>query len=586
MVTSGAVSFDERLSTVLVEGGFINRDQLEEARRLSAERGTRLLDVLVDRGFVSRETIVTVLSFQLKIPVVDLRNAKVDPEAVNLVPEEYASEHVVLPFAFDTDGSLRVATLMPHNFETASALSNMTGKQIKFVFALGGDLQELIHRTYSEGRARHTAAAISSAPSATAASPAPRTAGFANGHGGAFEPKSGVLGNIAQESAVEAVERLTQQAVRRRVSDIHLRATPQAGQILFRLDGELQHVSDVPSDLYESMVSRIKVLAQMDISETRRPQDGGFSAPVGNRTVDFRVSTAGTAWGELMVMRVLDRAGGLLGLEDLGLRAQQLQTWRNLLSLPYGLLLVSGPTGSGKSTTLYASVRELVGKRGNIITVEDPIEYRLETINQIQVNRQAGIDFAAGLRAVMRLDPDVILIGEVRDTETARIAVDAALTGHLVFASIHSHDATSAIVRLLDLGAEPFLVASAAAGVLGQRLVRKICDHCRTETTLSTVEQVMFEQETQKSAEGVTFYQGRGCNFCFGTGFSSRIGVFEVYGVSEDARKLIAQSENNQQLRDLAVSEGMIPMRRSGLLMAEQGTTTVGEVLSKVYTFD
>ncbi|MBI4306558.1 MAG: Flp pilus assembly complex ATPase component TadA [Chloroflexi bacterium] len=434
MVTTGATSFDERLGRVLVEGGFVTPQQLDKARQIGRETGVRILDALINQGFVSREAVVTVLSFQLKIPVVDLRYANVDPEAARLVSEEFALQHSVLPMGFDADGSLRVATLMPHNFEASSALASMTGRQIKFVFAMGGDLKELIERTYAGGRMARPPAATG--PAGVAPAPA---GGLAE-----MDLQGGALADIRRASAMQAVEMVTLQAVKRKVSDVHLRPTPDSGQVLFRLDGVLQQIAELPIALHESMVSRIKVLARMVISENRRPQDGSFTMEFGQRKVDFRVSTLGAAWGELMVIRVLDREGGLLGLQELGLHDTQLQIWRRMLALPYGLLLVAGPTGSGKSTTLYASVLELVKDRGNIVTVEDPIEYRLEDLNQIQVNRAAGIEFASTLRSVMRLDPDVILIGEIRDSETAKTAVDAAFTGHLVLASIHSHDAPSA----------------------------------------------------------------------------------------------------------------------------------------------
>jgi type IV pilus assembly protein PilB len=582
MVTTSVTTFDERLGRVLVEGGFVTPQQLDKARQQAQQSGVRILDSLINQGFVSREAVVTVLSFQLKIPVVDLRYATVEPEAARLVPEEFALQHSVLPLGFDADGSMRVATLMPHNFEASSALSSMTGRQIKFVFAMGGDLKELIERTYAAG---HVAS-----PPAVPGAPAgdgqvgivSMTAGLAEAEG----QTGGALADIRRASALQAVEMVTLQAVKRKVSDVHLRPTPDSGQVLFRLDGVLQKVTELPIALHESMVSRIKVLARMDISETRRPQDGSFTMEFGQRKVDFRVSTLGAAWGELMVVRVLDREGGLLGLEDLGLHDTQLQIWRRLLALPYGLLMVAGPTGSGKSTTLYASVMELVKDRGNIVTVEDPIEYRLEDLNQIQVNRAAGIEFASTLRSVMRLDPDVILIGEIRDSETAKTAVDAALTGHLVLASIHSHDAASAIVRLLDLEAEPFLVATAAAGVLSQRLVRRVCSKCGVEGELGATDGLVYEQEMQESTEGVKFMAGQGCNFCFGTGYSGRTGVFEVFAVSDAIRKLIGTGASSQDVRATAIAEGMTPLRRSGLLLAKQGQTTVKEVLAKVYTLE
>ena len=401
--------------------------------------------------------------------MVDLRHVEVDPEAVRLIPEEYARQYGVMATGFDSDGSLRVATRMPNDFQLSSELSSVTGRQTKFVLAIGGKLEELIDRVYT------------SAPGQTAAPPSPaepegRVTTLAPAE---VHPGGGVFGaDLGQMPAVQAVDMVTLQAVRSHASDIHMVPTSDSSKVLFRLDGILTEMVVLPLTLHESMVSRIKVQAGMDISESRRPQDGNFTIMFGEKKAEFRVATVGTTWGEMMVIRVLDTAGGLLDLEALGLDAQPLHIWRQLLALPYGMLLVSGPTGSGKTTTLYASVAELINQRGNIMAIEDPIEYRLDGINQIQVNRAAGIDFPAGLRSIMRLDPDIILVGEIRDEETAKTAVNAALTGHLVLASIHSNDAPSSIVRLLDLGVEPFLVATGVIGSFAQRLVRKVDPQC------------------------------------------------------------------------------------------------------------
>ena len=374
---------------------------------------------------------------------------------------------------------------------------------------------------------------------------------------------------------------VTLQAVKRRASDIHFVPTSDASTVLFRVDGALQQVVDVPLPLHESMVARIKVLAEMDISETRRPQDGSFSLRFGDRAVDFRVSTIGIAWGEMMVVRILDRAGGILSLDDVGLDGAQLHIWRQLLSLPFGMLLVSGPTGSGKTTTLYASVMELVADRGNIMTVEDPIEYRTGSLHQIEVNRAAGLDFSTGLKSIMRLDPDIILVGEIRDGETAKTAVDAALTGHLVLASIHSNDAASALVRLLDMGIEPYLAATAVTGTLAQRLVRKVDPHCRAPVEPGAAEAVAYESEMQEPA--AQFWVGQGCNFCSQTGFEGRTGVFEVLAVGEEVRKLVASSASGQEIRTKGMGDGMVPLRRAGMLKVQEGITTADEVMRKVF---
>ena len=580
MVNRTAPSFEDRVGQVLLEGGFITDQQLEQAKLASGDTGTGLLDTLVSSGMLAQETLVTVLSFQLRIPVVDLRHVQVDPEGVRLVPEEYARQYGVLPTGFDTDGSLRVATRMPNDFQLSAELSSITGRQTKFVLAIGGRLEDLIDKVYSSTPAR----------------PAGATGGDADIGGGAAtgtailapleaSAGSGAFGqDMAQLPAVQAVDMITLQAVKGHASDIHMVPNSDSSKVLFRLDGELREMVVLPLTLHESMVSRIKVQAGMDISENRRPQDGSFSLLFGERKAEFRVSTVGTTWGEMMVIRVLDHSGDLLSLEALGLDSMALHVWRQLLALPYGMVLVSGPTGSGKTTTLYASVTELVNNRGNIMAVEDPIEYRLEGINQIQVNRAAGIDFPTGLRAIMRLDPDIILVGEIRDEETAKTAVNAALTGHLVLASIHSNDAASSVVRLLDLGVEPFLAATGVVGALAQRLVRKIDSNCEVITEPSATEAMAYEQEMQEPLG--EFWAGQGCNFCNGTGFSGRTGVFEVMAVDEHIRKLIASGSSGQEIRNQAIAGGMLPLRRAGMIKAQDRTTTLGEVFRRVFFID
>ena len=507
----------------------------------------------------------------------DLKTVEVDPKAVQLVPEDFAREHNILPVGFEADGSLRVATMSPNDFQVAAQLSTISGHQTKFALALSGGLDELIDRTYSAGPARQ-------APTAEPEGPGAGLAPIAPSEGA--PPPGGMLGqDVSQLPAIQAVEMVTLQAVKRKASDVHLVPTSDSSNVLFRLDGSLQEVVVLPVRLHDSMVSRIKVLAEMDISESRRPQDGSFSLQFGEKTVDFRVSTIGITWGEMMVMRILDRSGGVLSLEDVGMDDAPLAVWRQLLALPFGMLLVSGPTGSGKTTTLYGSVMELVRDRGkNIMTVEDPVEYRMEDLHQIEVNRAAGIDFPTGLKAIMRLDPDIILVGEIRDAETAKTAVDATLTGHTVLASIHSNDAASALVRLLDIGIEPYLAATAVAGAMAQRLVRQVCPHCSAPTELGAAEAMAYESEMQEPAENLM--QAPGCNFCGFTGFIGRTGVFEVLAVSDATRKLLANGASGQEIRGQAISDGMVPLRRAGMVKAQQGITTVQEVLSKVFFID
>ncbi len=575
MVSREIYTFEDRVGEVLLDGGFITQKQLDDARTAGEAESSSLLDTMVSHGMLAQETLVTVLSFQLRIPVVDLRHVQVDPEAVALVPEDYARQHGVLPTGFDTDGSLRIATRMPNDVQLSSELSSVTGRQTKFVLALGGKLEDLINRVYTSAPA-HAAGRVPSGE---------------NGGGGelisavAAGAEATFLGqDLSQLPAMQAVDMVTLQAVKANASDIHMVPSYDSAKVLFRMDGQLRQMVELPLTLHESMVSRIKVEAGMDISEDRRPQDGGFSLKFGERRVEFRVASIGTTWGEMMVIRVLDQSGGLLSLESLGMEAESLQTWRSLLELPYGMLMVSGPTGSGKTTTLYASVAELTATRGNIMSVEDPIEYRMNGVNQIQVNRAAGVDFPSGLRSIMRLDPDIILVGEIRDTETATTAVNAALTGHLVLASIHSNDAASSIVRLLDLGVEPFLAATGVIGCLAQRLVRQVCPQCGVATEATASEAIAYEQEMHQPVP--RFMSGPGCNFCTGSGFVGRSGVFEVLSVDEAIRRQISQGVSGPEIRGAAVENGMVTMRRAGMQMADSGRTTLSEVFRSVFYID
>ena len=387
--------------------------------------------------------------------------------------------------------------------------------------------------------------------------------------------------DVSNLSAMQVVDMLTLQAVESSASDIHLVPGHDSAKILFRMNGGLQQMVELPLTLHEGMVSRIKDAAGMDPSEDRRPQDGGFSMNVGERRVEFRVTSMVTTWGEMMVIRVIDQFGCLLSLESLGMEAESLQTWRSLLQSPHGMLIVSGPAGSGKTTTLYASVAELIATRGNIMSVEDPIEFRMDGVNQIQVNRAAGIDFPSGLNSVLRLDPDVILVSEISDAETATAAMNAALTGHLVLASIHGSDAASSIVRLLDLGIEPVLAATGVIGCLAQRLVRQVCPQCGVTVEATTTEAIAFEREME---EAVTeFMSGPGCDFCGDSGFAGQTGVIEVLSVDEAIRSQISQGASGVEVRETAVGNGMVGMRRAGLLMAQSGKTTISEVLRKAF---
>ena len=629
--------FEERAVNILLDGGFITRSQLDHAKSAGKLESSSLLDAIVSQRMVDQETLITVLTIQLGIPAVDLKSVEIDLEAVSLFPEKEARQHCVIPIGFESDGSLRIATLTPDDSKLSSKLSTLTGFPTTLVLALGGNLPDLIDRIYTDNPDDAANAAPADEDEAPEAISQPEddepediahqdddepeaisppeddepeaislpeddepedisppeddepeaislpeddvpetTSATKNGRASTF------LGqDLSDLSAMQAMDMLTLEAVESNASDIHLVPSNDSAKVLFRMKGELHQMAELPLTLHDSMVSQIKVAAGMDMSEDRRPQDGGFSLNVGERRVEFRVTSMGTTWGEIIVIRVIDQFGGLLSLESLGMDSESLQTWRALLESPQGLLMVSGPNGSGKTTTLYASLAELIATRGSIMSVEDPIECRINGVSQIQVNRAAGIDFPSGLESILRLDPDIILVGEIGDAETATAAVNAALTGHLVLASIHGSDAASSIVRLLDLGVEPVLAATGVIGCLAQRLVRQVCPKCGLTTVATPTEAIAFEQEM---GETVTqFMSGQGCDFCNDSGFVGQGGVIEVLPVDEAIRSQISQRASGAEVRETAIGNGMVGMRRAGMLMAERGNTTISEVLRKAF---
>ena len=567
-----AGGFMDRLGQALQEGGFITQEQLNKARELSQSSGKRLTDVLQEQGFTSREILTSALSFQFKIPVVNLKQAEIDPRALELIPEEFAREHEVFAFGFEPSGALKVATENPQNFELINTLSGMTRKSIRTYLPLDSRVGELIDSSYGAmpGITEELTQALETVaerlPARTPAGPL------------------ATVEELGQVPVVRAVEMITFRGVKSRASDIHIVPTYDSSKVLYRIDGVLHESITLPLSVHQNMISRIKVMANMDITEKRRPQDGHFTMEFGERKVDFRVAAIQTSYGEMMVIRVLEKSFTGFDFAELGLDGEARRVYERLMDYPLGMILISGPTGSGKTTTLYATVTKLADGRRNVMTIEDPVEYRFDNISQIETNPAAGIDFATGLRSIMRMDPDIILVGEIRDGETARVAVQAANTGHLVLSSIHANDSASAAVRLLDLGVESFAVSSGLIGVVTQRLLRKICPHCKTLTAPTATEAIMYEQEMQEPAG--EFYSGRGCNLCSGTGFLGRLGVFEVLLVTEEIRSLILRNANATQIKEQAIKEGTIPLRRDGMLKAKEGITTIQEVIRKVFTTD
>ena len=569
MVGQGRPGLKKDIGQVLVEGAFLKPQDLEKTREKAQASGKKLTEVLLQENLLSPATLATVLSFHFNVPVVDLGQYQIEPQALSLVPEELARERRVLPLKVEGE-VLTVAMEDPSDVGTVDTLAALSRKLIRPVIPVQGGLEEAVRTHYRLAtQIQHEIdQAVAVQPGAPARPAAPSLGAEA----------------IAQAPVVRAVDMVLAQAVKDRASDVHLEPQEDGLRVRYRIDGQLHTVVTLPLGVHSALLSRLKVLANMNIAERRRPQDGQFSATIADRSIDFRVATAETSHGEMMVLRVLDKSQGVLELSQIGMAPGVLEAYRRVLKYPFGMVMVSGPTGSGKTTTLYASLGEMNPRERNVMTIEDPIEYHFPNINQIQVNRQAEVTFAAGLRAIMRLDPDVILVGEVRDGETANVAIQAALTGHLVLTSIHANDAVGALVRLIDLGVEPFLVTSAVVASVSQRLVRKVCPHCRAQEAAGPSLVAAYQEEMKEARR--EFFRGQGCNYCYRTGFLGRVGVFELLTMTDPLRQLVNRRSPAPEMRAQALREGMVPMRRDGMLKAREGITTPGDVVAQVFLID
>ena len=498
------------------------------------------------------------------LPRIDLKRYKVQPAVLRTIPEAIARKWDIMPLRIE-DNCLVVAMADPNNLYAIEDVRALSRMEVKVLRAALMDVRGAINLHYRaageiEKELRHILPTVMEWVEAD-------------------DRISSDL--IAQAPIVRAVNLLLSQAVKDRASDIHIEPQQDRLRVRYRIDGILHDTLSLPLSVHGPMVSRVKVLASMNIAERRRPQDGHFAISVDGTEVDIRVATADTSWGEMAVLRVLDKAMSVMDLPDLGFLPDSLKTYQRLIRSPFGMILAAGPTGSGKTTTLYASINQLDSKERNIITIEDPVEYRFANINQMQVNPQANITFARGLRATMRLDPDVILVGEIRDKETASIAIQAALTGHLVLSTVHANDAVGALFRLMDLGIEPFLITSAMVGIIAQRLVRRVCPHCRALREAPEEEQMAYEGAMGEKR--TKFYYGTGCNFCALTGYHGRMGAYEIMVMSEEIRRLVLRGASTDEIKAQAIKEGMVTMWRDGMLKVQAGLTTPREVMRNVF---
>lgn len=549
------------LHRILVESGLVTTEQLKEI--LPSKGRPKLGELLVERGVITPEELAMVLGLQLGLPYVDLNTFQIQPEALKLIPESMARKHNVIPLAI-ADDALRVAMADADNVLTMEALSIKTHMRIEPAVAIPGEIQKAIDRNYkSYGEIERQFSLV--------------TDDITEAKGAEQTPES----SISEAPAVRAVDLLITEAIKNRASDIHIEPEEDRLRLRYRIDGVMHEIMSLPRSAHSPLISRLKILANMNIAD-HRPQDGQFSIRTKGKEVDVRVATISTSYGEMGVLRILDKSFALIDLTELGFSLDGLKRYNQMLKSPFGMILVSGPTGSGKTTTLYASLNSLDRKRRNIITIEDPVEYRLKDINQIQVNPRAGLTFADGLRSIMRHDPDVILVGEIRDSETAKIAVQAALTGHLVLASIHANDVIGVLFRLLDLGVEPFMVSSALMGVIAQRMVRRVCPHCQKPSPAPIEGQLAYAEELGE--ERIDFFYGKGCNACTNTGYLGRLPVLELLRMSDEIRRLMLTNAGEAQLRAQAKAEGMSSMWHDGMLKVKAGVTTTDEVLRNVFS--
>ncbi|MGB9715567.1 MAG: GspE/PulE family protein [Thermodesulfovibrionales bacterium] len=562
-------------SDFLIEQGIISHEQLKKALHEQKMRGERLEKTIVRLKFADEEPVIKALADYFDLPYVDLDTYIIDEEITKIIPEEMARRHILIPL-FKIADTLTVAVSDPLNIIAIDEVRNKAKTDIEIALSTEDKITRAIERHYG-----------------VATSILEKTLRKFSGEGTdaiSVEPSDyrktydlstkDTLTSITEDApASKLFDLLMIQAIKDRASDIHIEPDGKALRIRLRIDGLLYEFLTLPKQVHPSLTSRIKVLAEMDIAETRLPQDGNFNVKMDNRSFEIRVSTFPTIYGENVVLRILDQTSPLMKLEDLGFTEDMLRRYKQLIRRPNGIILVTGPTGSGKTTTLYASLNMINSLDKNIITIEDPVEYRLPLIRQTQVNIKAGITFATGLRSILRQDPDVVMVGEIRDLETAEIAVQAALTGHLVVSTLHTNDAPEAITRLKDIGVEPYLISSSVVGVLAQRLVRAICPQCKTTFK---ADQNMLDELNKDFPEmkgPVTLYKGKGCKNCKQSGYLGRTGIFELLIVDEKIKQLISEKASAQKIRDTArETMGMLSLREDGILKALKGITTLEEV--------
>ncbi|MFH1339111.1 MAG: ATPase, T2SS/T4P/T4SS family [Candidatus Omnitrophota bacterium] len=545
----------KKIGEMLIEQGFITQHQLNEALEEQKLTGQKIGEILVSKGWIAREEFERVLAKQSGVITFDLSGYIIEPDIVKLVPEDLAVKYKFMP-VFKVENTLTVAMVDPSNVFIIDELQRRTGCVIEPVLANEMDIRRAQDQFYgTSGTMQEIVASID-------------------------KDKLAEGEKLGEEAPViKIVNLLIIQAVQAKASDIHIEPEEKFLGVRYRIDGILHRQRPLPKELQPAIISRIKIMSSLDIAEKRLPQDGRILMRIGNKEIDFRVSTCPTVFGENVVLRILDRSSLVLGLENLGFPAENLKKFERLISQPYGIILVTGPTGSGKTTTLYSALHRLNREGVNIMTVEDPVEYQFAQMRQVQINPRAGLIFTTALRSFLRQDPDIIMVGEIRDLETAQIAVQAALTGHLVFSTLHTNDAPTAFTRLINMGVEPCLVSSSLLGVLAQRLVRKVCDKCRQRYTPSKELLMTLGLEGKVDPDEVRFNRGKGCSVCSQTGYKGRIAIFELLLNTSAVQELVLQRASADQIRKAAQKEEMTLLREAAIEKLFAGVTSAEEVI-------
>lgn len=566
-------ALDKDILSLLVSEGKMTQEIATKISTESLATGERIEDLLVKRRVVTEMDIAKARAKSLGIPFVSLTGRAISPDVITHIPEPVARRYILVPFQYAEDKKeLSVAMVDPLDFQVIEFLEKKSEQRIIPYLAVETEIRETIEGLYQQNLGADVTAALRETATTQVKT-------YEAGH----------LGEVIREAPIaQIVSAILEQSMRIRSSDIHIE--PQVGdtRVRFRVDGILQERLSLPRRLHEAVVSRIKILSDMKIDEKRVPQDGRFNFKMGESEVDLRVSTLPTVHGEKIVMRLLQKSGGIPTLNELGLRGLALKNLEDSIRRPHGVILVTGPTGSGKTTTLYSVLSRINNAKVNIMTLEDPVEYEIQGINQVQINPAAGLTFATGLRSFLRQDPNVILVGEIRDSETAELAIQAALTGHLVFSTLHTNNAAGAIPRLIDLGAEPFLVSSALNAVAAQRIARKVCPECKEQFTpqegvISEIHNVLGPLIA--ATQTITLWKGKGfvgdkpCPTCGGSGYFGRVGIFELFPISDKVSHLVLSRASVNEIEKQVVSEGMITMKQDGFLKAIEGITTLEEVL-------